>query len=84
MEPIQCSGQPEAVERMAVLLASDEAAWITGAVFPVDAVIHLLSASAATRIVSMEHHHCLQVNYETDRLAMQKGAGSGPRPGSVL
>jgi hypothetical protein len=76
--------QPEAVERMAVLLASDEAAWITGAVFPVDGGYPFALGFRRNPNCLPEHHHCLQVNYETDRLAMQKGAGSGPRPGSVL
>jgi NAD(P)-dependent dehydrogenase (short-subunit alcohol dehydrogenase family) len=34
--PMQRLGTPEEVASMAVFLASDEAAWITGAVFPVD------------------------------------------------
>jgi NAD(P)-dependent dehydrogenase (short-subunit alcohol dehydrogenase family) len=36
MHPLGRFGQPEEVAGMAVLLASDEAAWITGAAFPVD------------------------------------------------
>jgi NAD(P)-dependent dehydrogenase (short-subunit alcohol dehydrogenase family) len=36
MHPMGRFGQPEDIAQAAVFLASDEAGWITGAVFPVD------------------------------------------------